>query len=113
MLQPTQELKTFLEVVFQSLNNKFLEVRMFPARSEINLKPIQYFYSSKDEIINAFPELLNKQPKGYGVYIGVCPRNEKKGTKESVSRVHVLWADLDGKSFTGNKEEALKCLKGF
>jgi len=113
MLQPTQDSKTFLEVLFPSLDNEFIEARLFPIKSESNLKPIQKFYSSKEEVLNALPELLNMQSQGYGIYVGVCPRKEQKGTKEAVGRVHVLWADLDAKGFGDDKQKAFEAIHQF
>jgi len=113
MKKQTQDLKVFLDVLIPSLKNEFLEVRMFPADKETKQKTIQNFYKSKTEMVRAFPKLLKMQSKGYGIYFGVCPRKEAKGTKQSVSCIHVLWADIDSKAFNGDKKKALKCLKSF
>jgi hypothetical protein len=40
------------------------------------------------------------------VYLGVAPRTRKEGTRDSVERVHVLWADCDG-------EAAVEALRAF
>ena len=48
-------------------------------------------------INNSLAETLN-------IYFGVCPRNGKKGTEETVKMVRALWTDIDGKDFVGGKE---------
>lgn len=113
MLEPRQDSKTFLEVLFPSLDNEFIEARLFPTIKESKLPPIQRFYSSKEEVLGALPELIGTQSQGYGIYVGVCPRKEQKGTKEAVSCVFVLWADLDAKGFAGDKHKALEAIQQF
>ena len=97
----------FLKVLFRGLNREYIELRIF-----IGSKPLaQKFFSSADDLLKEV-QVLGKQP-GCNVFFGVCPRKEKKGTKQAVSRINCLWLDLDAKSFSGGKEEILKRLAEF
>ena len=46
-------------------------------------------------------------------YYGLLPRERKEGRKEAVEWALALWTDLDGKNFTGGKEEAWARLRTF
>ncbi len=46
-----------------------------------------------------WPEIVSAQKEGRNVYVGVCPRRDRRGNKEHTTHAPALWADLDGKSF--------------
>lgn len=73
---------------------------------------IPSFYNSPSEI--PVKSLLNGEVES-NVYFNVSTLKERNGTREAVSEIHGLWADLDGKYYlTGKKRERAKelCDKG-
>lgn len=115
MQQENINYKTFLDTLFPMLTkDECIEVRMLQANGkDANLPPIQRFYSSKEGLIADSSEFPVKQQEGYSIYFGVCPRLGSGGNKDAVSHANVLWADLDGKNYSGGKDEALRLLNGF
>jgi hypothetical protein len=51
------------------------------------------FFATPQEVLRFASKLRNS----HDVYIGVAPRQGRVGTKEGVTRLHTLWADLDAK----------------
>lgn len=124
MEKQIRDLTMFLDVLFPVVRaDECIEIRMLPVkgkdmkeggRGDYGSKPIQCFYTSKEELIGGFQKLIKTQAKGYGIYIGVCPRmKNKRGDADSVSYIGMLWADLDAKSYKEGKREALNRLKAF
>lgn len=95
--------KDFLRTMFPDLDG-FIEIRSLHKMTKF---PQSQFYDSID---NVNGEHLKKD---HNMYFGVCPRKERKGTKEAVRIVPCLWVDIDGKDFEGGKEEAFRKLREF
>ncbi len=97
----------FLRTLFSHLTDSLIELRFINGEHRR-----QVFYEDVEAVIQALPELL-QQHEGYNVYIGVCPRSEKDGTKRSIKCVQCLWQDFDAKDFRGGKDEILQRLRDF
>ncbi len=109
-IQPKIEvptLKDFLNVLFPNLESEYIEVRLLNGSLPLSPK----FFSCVDDLISELPVL--KAMSGYDVYFGVCPRKEHKGNKGAVSRIHVLWLDLDAKDHQEGKSGILDKLRTF
>ena len=98
------DLPAFLNALFPDLDGELIEVRRIGTGS-----PTSNYFESTESLIDWS---LQESFTG-NVYFGVCPRHERRGTKDAVRRLLCLWADLDDKDFAGGKEEALKMLGGF
>jgi len=108
-------IKTFLDILFPILlEGENIEIRLIaPTKKDQNLSPLQFFYSNKNKFIESIETHQIEQKKGYGIYFGVCPRLGTEGNKNAVMCANVLWADLDGKNYSGGKEEALQIIKRY
>lgn len=73
----------------------FIEVRCIKSSGEVK----QFWYASRLGLLSDWSRLEALNRAGYGVYFGVNPRAERKGTKEALYSLHTLHADLDGKNF--------------
>lgn len=102
-----KQVQLFLKTIFPSLENEYIELRCFAKGKP----PIRVFCSSISELEECCVDV--EQPVDYDVYIGVCPRSEKAGTKNAIKRVQCLWCDVDAKNFNGGKEIALKKIREF
>ncbi len=100
------DINKYLNILFQELESEYIEVRFLGGSLALSPK----FYSSTSKLIEEYPTLINLP---CNVYVGVCPRRERKGDKKSVSRIRCLWLDLDAKTFSGGKGEILKRLQEF
>ena len=100
--------REFLEVLFPELNGSFIEVRLIKPG---NIRP-PLFYESVEQLIKTMPDDVLGQ-RSHNAYFGVCPRSQRKGTKETIKTVNCIWADVDAKDFAGGKKEALERLQQF
>lgn len=109
----TISVKPFLEMLFPDLTDSFIEVRCFPEPKTANVMTgAPKFYETVDALIDEVRLEHNKPSRAW--FFGVCPRSEKgNGTKTSIRTVRTLWADLDGKDYSGGKPEALDRLRKF
>ena len=97
----------FLRTLFSHLTDSLIELRLINGE-----RSRQFFYEDVEAVIGALPDLLT-QYDGYNVYVGVCPRSQRDGSKASIKVAVGLWADVDGKDFKGGKAEALQRLQDF
>lgn len=101
--------RQFLETLFPDLRGGFIEIR---AIHPLDPDPQSRFYPSL-EAFSAEQVGIDALAKQFHVYFGVCPRSRQEGTKNAVKLVWCLWADLDAKTFKGDKPESLKRLCEF
>lgn len=97
----------FLSTLFPSLNGSLIELRFINGD-----RRRQVFYENVDQLLRALPELLT-QYEGFNIYVGVCPRSTRDGTKRSIKHVQCLWQDFDAKTFGGSKEAILQRVRDF
>lgn len=84
----------------QFLNEMFRDLDCFIRWMLVDsTRPIIRYENMLDSLND--DELNEKNEDGYNVFFSVCGRNRKSGTKESVSVVPTLWADID-------KEDAIE-----
>lgn len=69
-----------------------------------NASSVVRFVSDINKINWDEAEQLNA--KGYDCFFGVCPRRKGVGTKDGVTEVTCLWADIDAKEIAKGKEGA-------
>ncbi|MBF0490942.1 MAG: hypothetical protein HQL15_10125, partial [Candidatus Omnitrophica bacterium] len=106
--------KVFMDVTIPDLQDReWIEIRLLPSNPESQFKTKSYFFASKEEALKWFEGFQKIQPTNCSVTMGVTPRNKHKGSKDAVSRIQVLFADLDAKDFPGGKQEMLERLKVF
>lgn len=79
-----------------------LEIRLLGAGAPVILWP--------DDIAVVWPTIEAANRRGYNAYFGVCPRRERRGTRENILRAPALWADLDCKD-SGGKRQAMERLR--
>ena len=92
------------------MENEFIEIRGIHSQDK---EVYPYFLESRERLVKEL-DGMDALKKNTNVYIGVCPRSRKEGTKDAVSRAHVLWLDLDVKKAQGNeKQGVLKRLEDF
>ena len=104
---PAAHQAEFLRTLFSHPTDSLIELRFINRK-----RSQQVFYEDVEELLRALPALLT-QYEGFNVYIGVCPRSERNGTKSSIKFVQCLWQDFDAKMFQGGKEEILQRLREF
>ena len=100
-----EEAKLLLDALFGEFTNCYVEIRLL----DKGRSPIQLFYPSVATI--QWDLIKDKNSQGYNCYFGVCLRKTQKGDKLSVASISALWADLDAKTFSGGKSEALAQLQ--
>jgi len=96
----------FFETIFPDLNNQFIEVRQISDQGATNPS----FCRSIPDLVKELPGTLEEQERR-NIYFGVCPRGRESGTKDAVSRVSVLWVDIDGLKTQELKSKAMERLK--
>jgi len=95
-----------LDTLFEDLSSEeWIEVRII----DRDRKSKQLFVQSAAKVY----EIAGKVGEKANVYFGVSARLGKDGHKESVARCRAVWADIDGKSFPGGKEDALAAVDSF
>jgi len=104
----TMQIEKFLEVLFPQLTDSFIELRCIQPPDNI----VSEFYPNIEALVKEMPQDIESQ-KGYNIYIGVCLRSRREGTKGAVKHVEHLWADIDWKDYSGGKVEALQRLMEF
>ena len=97
----------FLEILFPELNGGFVEVRRIKKGNAYS-----DFFADLVQLTNKYGNTLRIIPSE-DVYFGVCPRSERKGTKDAIRRLSCVWADVDAKNFDGGKDEALRRIHEF
>ncbi|MBA7568952.1 hypothetical protein ES708_10689 [subsurface metagenome] len=100
-----EEAKLLFNTLFGGFANCYVEIRLL----DKGRSPIQLFYPSMATI--QWDLIKDKNSQGYNCYFGVCLRKTQKGDKLSVASISALWADLDAKTFSGGKAEALTQLE--
>ncbi len=100
-----EEAKLLLDALFGEFTNCYVEIRLLNG----GRSPSQLFYPSVATI--QWDLIKDKNSDGYNCYFAVCLRKTQKGDKSSVASVSALWADLDAKTFSGGKAEALAQLE--
>lgn len=110
LIQNHELTASFLTILFPEMENEFIEIR---GVHSIDKEVYPYFLESRERLVKELGG-MDALKKITNVYIGVCPRSRKEGTKDAVSRAHVLWLDLDVKNPQGSeKQDVLKRLEGF
>lgn len=100
----------FFRMLFPTLEQEFVETRLINLRTKDSK---QFFCGDVATLLQDLPAKLANLTE-YQAYFGVAPRHTNTGgTKKDISRVWVLWADVDAKAFAGGKPEALKRIQEF
>jgi len=95
-----------LNDVFHDLRpTEYIEVRLINSARSART----HFFSSIDEL----EKFVATAPPDCHVYFGVAPRNVRASTREAVSRVTTLWADVDAKNFGDGKTGAFRAATSF
>jgi archaellum biogenesis ATPase FlaH len=89
------------------------EIRAIPGDSRNGHRPTSQFYQNWQEIVADFERLRKLNEDGCHVFYSVCPRAEKRGTKDAVTAAGCLWMDSDFKSYSGGEAEARERLSQF
>jgi hypothetical protein len=103
-----RELDQFFETVFPNLKNQLIEIRVFGDSRPTE----QLFFESVKKLMTFLPKIKKERPRA-NVYFGVCPRSERKGNKDAITRAWCLWADVDWKDFRGERKEAWQVVRDF
>ena len=107
----TNELENFLSVLFAKVIETyggFIEVRCIKPGETAQC----FFYKSIAELMTHVDEFTKLNEQGFNIYMGVLPRTREQGTKDAISYITCLWADLDKKKL-GDKENILDTLGQF
>lgn len=83
---------SFLRTLYELTPGGFVELRAI-ANDKVS-PPRRIFARTAPELV-AFAEKFGQKDSKYGVYFGICKRETETGTKKSITRVPVLWVDLD------------------
>jgi hypothetical protein len=102
-MEDSQVVTSFLNALYGQEPSGWLEVR-YLADGE---KPVQRWYRPREVPLD---KLQAGNQVGRNVYFGVGLRRKRGGKKGDVLGIPALWADLDGKDFSGGKPEALAAL---
>ena len=86
----------FLAALGYSPDTTGLEIRMFPDDKRIKLPTKQLWPVMGSPV---WPEVVEANEAGYGVFIGVNPRSTQSGSAESIKEARALYTDMDGKDF--------------
>ncbi len=97
-----------LSAVYAGLSTGYWEVRCLREKQDTTQR---FYHLPFDSSEVNWDELARTNGIGFGIYFGVCPREEKKGTSDTVRTAPALWADVDAKRFDGDKPSALAVLK--
>jgi hypothetical protein len=87
-----EQVRIFGEVLWDRLDR--IEVRaIHPDRERFSTKRL---WLRAEELPSRLADLQSLNERGYGVFVGVCPRLRDGGKAEDVALCRVLWGDLDG-----------------
>ena len=96
--------KMFFETLFPDLNNEFIEIRL-----------LQNQGNAQSLFLDKIPDNMEELPdyKTCNAFFGVCPRGQKSGGKDAISRLWTLWVDLDTKDSPAGKRGLIERIKMF
>jgi hypothetical protein len=94
-------LEKFFNTLFPNLQN-YIEIRYKNNKGEIKRKFISSIKTLIDNLIEN-----EEYIKTFDMWFGVCERDIKLGTKQAISKINCLWADIDGEQQTWQNFEFL------
>jgi hypothetical protein len=96
-----ETLEKFFYTLFPNLQN-YIEIRYKNNKGEIKRKFISSIKTLIDNLIEN-----EEYIKTFDMWFGVCERDIKLGTKQAISKIQCLWADIDGEQQTWQNFEFL------
>lgn len=100
------EASRFLSCLFDGYQSGWLEMRAFRREGESVVRRQDFKAIPLRSIPSLAAEIVRLSDVQFDVYIGVLPREEKRGVAESVRRARWMWADLDSKTLTSSQQSA-------
>jgi len=94
-------LEKFFSVLFPDLKN-YIEIRYRNTEGKVKQK----FISSIKTLIDSLIE-NEEMIKHFDMWFGICERDIKLGTKQAISKIRCLWADVDSEQQTWQNFEFL------
>lgn len=97
----------FFKTLFPNFSSGFVEIRVFrssgPAR--------QFFFPTISRLVRVLPRIV-RENESANICFSVAPRAQRKGTKDAIKRIPVVWVDLDLKDFPTRKD-AIDRIRNF
>lgn len=97
----------FLSVLFEGYESGYVEMRAFRKEGGNVVKRRDYRALPLKSLNGFAAELVRLSDASFDVYVGVLPREEKRGVAESVRHARWIWADFDGKNMQMGQLDAV------
>jgi hypothetical protein len=88
----------FLSVLFEGYEGGFVEMRAFRKEGGDVVRRQDWRPLPLRGLRSFAAELVRLSDVSFDVYVGVLPREEKRGTADSVKQARWMWADFDAKN---------------